>query len=77
MPSLMRLMIHHAAVGFAIALVFTALLLAFDIANLRTLASQSGAGIAAIMLLAFFIGTTFAGAQIGFAVFSQKNRDDE
>ena len=77
MPNLLRLMLQHGLIGFAIALGFTALILAFDIANLRTLASQSGAGVAAIALLAFFIGTTFAGAQIGFAVFSDRKDEEE
>ncbi|MEO1039449.1 MAG: hypothetical protein AAFX09_07870 [Pseudomonadota bacterium] len=77
MPDLVRFLIRHALIGFIVAILFVAAILVFDFANLRTLASQSSAGLLAILLLALFIGLTFASVQMGYAIWTEGARKDE
>ena len=76
MPGLVVFLIRHALLGFAIGIVFTGALLAFDIASLRTLMLGSPAGWLAAGLLAFFVGSTFAAAQMGMAVMLSGRDED-
>lgn len=68
MPELVRLYIRQVAIGFGIAAVFVALLLWFNVANLRHLVFASSDGLLALFLLFFFNGIVFAGVQFGIAV---------
>lgn len=68
MPDLIRFLIRHGLIGFCIGVVFTALILVADIANLRSLTEGTAEGMGVRLLLAFFISTTFASAQMGVAV---------
>lgn len=68
MTDLVRFLIRHAALGFAIGVVFTAALLVLDIGQLRTLTEGSRAGLAARLLLLFFVSSTFASLQMGVAI---------
>lgn len=73
-------LVAHALLGFAIAAVFVGLLLAFDVASLRSLVMGSDVGLMAVLLLIVFLGQSFAGLQIAFAVWltaSDEDDDDE
>lgn len=68
MTDLLRFLIRHAVLGMAIGIAFTALILVFDIGHLRSLTAADPAGTGIRLLLAFFIGSTFASLQMGIAV---------
>ncbi|WBU61354.1 hypothetical protein [Paracoccus albus] len=70
MPKLIRLYIVNVAIGFALAVVFTALLIAFDVAHLRHLVFASGSGVVAVFMLIVFHTVLFAGVQFAIAVMS-------
>jgi hypothetical protein len=68
MPDLIRFLIRHGLIGFCIGVAFTALILVADIASLRSLTEGTAEGMGVRLLLAFFISSTFASAQMGVAV---------
>ncbi|PWE17375.1 hypothetical protein DDZ18_06735 [Marinicauda salina] len=76
MPGLVIFLVRHALLGFAIGVVFTGVLLAFDVARLRSLMLGSPSGWLGAGLLAFFVGSTFAAAQMGMAVMLSGREDD-
>jgi hypothetical protein len=78
-PLLLKFMFRHALAGFAMAIVFVALILVLDLGGLATLVSTSEIGVLAVALLTFFTGLTFASLQMGIAVMSMKPQpeDDE
>lgn len=65
---LVLFLVRHALIGFAIAALFVQLLVRLDIGQLGTLMAQSDVGVMATWLLSFFMGLTFASAQMGIAV---------
>ena len=71
MPKLVRLFIVNYLIGFAVSAVFVAILLALDVANLRSLILNSDMGLLPVFLLWFFNGVVFAGVQVGIAVMKQ------
>jgi predicted branched-subunit amino acid permease len=74
MPPLVRLYIRQVLIGFALAALFTALLIGFDVAGLRHLVLQTAAGPLAAALLVLFNGIVFAGVQFGIAVMALADR---
>ena len=74
MPPLIRFLIRHGLIGFCIGVAFTAVLLVLDVANLRTLTRGAPEGTGVRLLLAFFVSTTFASAQMGIAVMFPPSR---
>lgn len=79
MPILVKFMLRHALVGYALAIVFVATLLALDIGGLAGLMRDSSSGILALGLLTFFTGLTFASLQMGIAIMSlrpEREADD-
>lgn len=68
MPDLIKLLLRNAAIGFAGAAAFVALLLLTDTNGLGTLVRQSESGLIATAMLTFFLGLTFASLQMGWAV---------
>lgn len=68
MPKLIRLYIVSVAIGFALAALFVALLVWFDIANLRHLVLGQPMGWLAAIMLTVFHGIVFAGAQFAIAI---------
>ncbi|MEO1291845.1 MAG: hypothetical protein AAFV62_03290 [Pseudomonadota bacterium] len=70
MPPAIAFFLRHTIRGFAIALAFVGVILALDLAHLRSLMLNTDLGPMALGLLIFFLGLTFASAQIGFALFS-------
>jgi len=68
MPRLVRLYIRQVAIGFALAVLFVGLLLAFDVAHLRHLVTHTEGGAVAVLMLVVFNGIVFSGVQFGIAV---------
>ncbi|RDW11865.1 hypothetical protein [Paracoccus thiocyanatus] len=68
MPQLVRLYIVSIAIGFLLALVFTALLLALDVASLRHLVTATRGGWIAVLMLVVFHTILFSGVQFGIRV---------
>jgi len=76
MPHLVRFLMRHAAIGFGIAVVFVAVLLALDAQGLRTLMFRGPDGWLAAGVLAFAMGLTFGSVQMGVAVMLLTTRED-
>ena len=76
MPKLIRFYIRHVLTGFALALVFVALLFWFDVAGLWHLVTHVKGGWLAAALLVIFNGIVFSGAQFGIAIMGLQERDD-
>lgn len=68
MPKLVRLYIVNVAIGFGLACLFTAMLIAFDVANLRHLILSTQGGWLAVVMMVTFNTVVFAGVQFGIAV---------
>jgi hypothetical protein len=67
-PELVRFLVRHAAVGFAISAGFVGLILAADPNGLGTLMAGAAGHPLPLVLLWFFCGLTFASVQMGAAV---------
>lgn len=65
-----RFLVHHCVVGLGAAVLFFALIVGFDFANLRTLLVESGHGWIAGALLLFGLMITFGSVAMGIAVMS-------
>ncbi|GHC09528.1 hypothetical protein GCM10007291_02120 [Gemmobacter nanjingensis] len=76
MPKLVRLYIVNVAIGYALAAVFVALLVWFNIGNLGHLVLETEMGWLAGLMLFVSNGVIFAGAQFAIAVMRQA-QDDE
>ncbi|SFK57966.1 hypothetical protein [Methylocapsa palsarum] len=72
-----RFLIRHALIGFAIGLLLTLLILLQNLANIKTLIMNSSQPWLISVLLGYMIGSTCSGAQIGFAIMSLNEMDDE
>ena len=68
MPDLIKLYIRSAIMGFGLAALFVAILLALDVAHLRRLVLESDMAFVAVGMLWFLNGIVFAGVQFGWAV---------
>lgn len=68
MPKLVRLYIVNVAIGFGLACLFTALLIAFDVAHLRHLVLSTQGGWLAVVMMVVFNTIVFAGVQFAIAV---------
>ncbi|MCB2137751.1 MAG: hypothetical protein KDE08_17675 [Rhodobacteraceae bacterium] len=76
MPALVRLYIHHVAIGFALGLAFTALLLWLNIGNLWHLVQATDGGWIAVLMLVIFNGIVFSGVQFGYAIMRMAASDE-
>jgi hypothetical protein len=76
MPKLVRFYIRHVLIGFALAAVFTGLLLWLNVGNLWHLVTHTAEGPLAAFLLFFFNGIVFGGAQHGVAIMLMAHEDD-
>ncbi|MFN4099956.1 MAG: hypothetical protein ACK4GT_09275 [Pararhodobacter sp.] len=76
LPELVKLYIRQVAIGFALSAVFVALLLGFNIANLRSLILATQGGYIAGFLLFFFNGLVFAGVQFAISIMRMGDDDD-
>ncbi len=68
LPRIVTLYIRSVALGFAMAVLFVALLLWQDVAGLRGLIAGSPQGWVAFAMLVMFNGVVFSGVQFGIAV---------
>lgn len=76
MPKLLRLYLISIAIGGSLAVIFTGLLLAFDIAHLRHLVTSTSGGAIAVVMLVVFHTILFSGVQFGYAVMRLARRGD-
>ncbi|WP_171121004.1 MULTISPECIES: hypothetical protein [unclassified Ruegeria] len=74
MPKLIRLYITQVAWGFAISAVFVGVLLAFNVANLRSLITGSDIGLIALLMIWFMNGIVFAGVQFAYKIMSMAEK---
>lgn len=75
MPALVRMYIRHVLIGYAIAAVFVAGLLWFNIGNLWHLVSTSPVGWMAVAMLFFANGIVFSGVQFAIAVMQMAEKE--
>ncbi|MBT0778527.1 hypothetical protein EQ718_10965 [Paracoccus versutus] len=75
MPQLVRLYIVSIAIGFALALAFTALLLALDVGTLRHLVTATRGGWIAVLMLVVFHTILFSGVQFGIRIMLMARKD--
>ncbi|AGT08639.1 hypothetical protein [Paracoccus aminophilus] len=75
MPKLIRLYLKSIALGVALALAFTALLIGFDIAGLRALVFGTKGGFIAAIMLFTFHSLLFSGVQFAYAVMAMAEDD--
>lgn len=74
MPKLVRLYLHSVIIGFALAAVFLALLIGFDVGGMRRLLATDHAMTAIAMGMIFF-GTLFSGVQFAYRIFNLRDDD--
>ena len=68
MPQLIQMYIRNVAIGFLLAVAFTALLIWLNIGNLRHLVSVVQGGWLAVLMLVVFNTIVFGGVQFAIAV---------
>lgn len=76
MPFLIRFMLRHAAIGFALGAMAAAIVVAADIAGLRSLAAATSLGWVGLAAFCFLMGLSAGGLQIGFATMLLPYDDD-
>jgi hypothetical protein len=76
-PPLVRFYIRHVLTGFALAAVFTGLLLWLNVGNLWHLVTRAAEGPLAAFVLFFLNGIVFAEVQHGIAVMRLSEDDDK
>lgn len=77
MPKLIKLYIVHSAIGFALAAVFVAMLMYFNVMNLAHLVMHTEGGFLALLVLWVSNGIVFAGVQFGIAIMRMADDDDD
>ncbi len=77
MPKLIRFYIINCVIGFAVAGVFTALILWFNVANMWHLVSGSDIGLMAVVVFWVLNGIVFAGVQFAVAIMLMDDSDDD
>ena len=68
MPSLVRFLLLHAAIGFGLAALFVLALVLADPGGVGTLLRRAPSSPGPVLLLWLFTGMTFAAVQFGAAV---------
>lgn len=76
MPELVRLYIRNVLYGVVLSLVFVALLLWLNVANLWHLVSHNREGWVAVLMLVIFNAVVFSGVQFAIAVMRMAEPDD-
>lgn len=77
MPKLVKFLIFHGLIGFAIALASVLLVFIFDIAHLRTLIMTSDVKWLAASALVILMTITLASVTMGIAVMRLPYNDDD
>lgn len=76
MPELVRLYIVNIIIGLVLAVIFTALLIVLNVANLGHLVRDVTGGWIAVVMLVVFNTILFAGVQFAIAVMRLAEKDD-
>ena len=76
MPPLVRMYVRNVAIGFVLAVVFTALLIGLNVGNLRHLVTAVQGGWLAVVMLVVFNTIVFGGVQFAIAVMRMAEPDD-
>ncbi len=76
LPKVVRFYIRQTLIGYALAAIFVAALLFLDVARLGSLIATSDVGAMAVLLLWFFHGIVFSGAQFGIALWLDAETED-
>lgn len=76
MPRVFRLYLLSALNGFAISLAFVALILVFNVANLRHLVNGSDVGVMATVVFWVLNGIVFSGVQFAIALSNEVRKDN-
>lgn len=76
LPKLVRLYIVNVAIGFGLACLFTAMLIAFDVGHLRHLVMSAQGGWLAVVMMVMFNTVVFAGVQFSIAVMRLAEPED-
>lgn len=76
MPDLIRLYIRSVIIGFAISVVFAAVLIWQDVRGIGHLIFASDVGWIAALMLVFFNGIIFAAVQFGLRIMMMAEDDD-
>ncbi len=71
MPKLVRVFFIQGAIGACMALAVVAILMVYNIGDLRTLALSSPGNLVAILLLTLILATIYAAVQISMYVMLQ------
>ncbi len=77
MPMIFRIYIINCVIGFAVAAVFTAAILWFNVANLWHLVSTSDIGLMAVAVFWVLNGVVFAGVQVSIAIMLLAEHEDK
>ena len=77
LPRLVRLYIKQALYGFVLSAIFVAMLLGFNVANLRHLMFATHGGWIAGFMLFFFNGLVFAGVQFAISIMRMAEPEDK
>ena len=75
-PRVFHLFLVSALNGFGISLAFVALILVFNVANLRHLIGTSDMGVIAAVAFWILNGIVFSGVQFAYALAQAVKRDD-
>lgn len=75
MPALIRMYIRNVAIGAALAVLFTGLLIWMNVANLQHLITEVRGGWVAVIMLIVFHTILFGGVQFAIAVMSMAEDD--
>lgn len=76
MPKLIRLYVQSIAIGFALSVVFLAMMLWQDVAGLRHLILGSDMGWLAAIMVIVFNGIVFSGAQFSIVIMGMAEKDE-
>ena len=76
-PDHIAFILRHGLIGFALALIFVAMLLAFDVAGLWHLVTHTADGPIAVIMLVVFFTITFGAVQIGYQIMMLGEDDDD
>lgn len=77
MPRVFRLYLLSALNGFGISLAFVAMILVFNVANLRHLVGTSDIGVMATVAFWILNGIVFSGVQFAFALSQAVRANDD
>lgn len=77
MPKLVKFLLFHAAVGFALALLSVVGILAFNVANMYDLIMHSDYKWVAIIALTILMTITLSAVQMGVAIMCLPYDDDD